>query len=244
MRLRLFLPATKQRGRHGGAWWGRSRSIRVMVTLPAASLWLTFSEKKNEKITSQPKQHISYKRTFDKQFPIGEQATNERIEKNPGSMLRTTLRRVQLSPRSAVSPFVCIFCQKKGPNLERRLTTKDVRQSNPVEPPPTTKTSASSLKKSESVMDILRKDMLERKEGWSRKQSAKKAKAAEKRESKKAKAAGKKEPKKSKAGKKKGVSLFEAEAAVARSPKKKKALQVCLLSLLFIQVEKCVANFA
>lgn len=157
-------------------------------------------------------------------------------------MLRTTLRRVQLSPRSAVSPFVCIFCQKKGPNLERRLTTKDVGQSNSVEPPPT-KTSASSLKKSESVMDILRKDLLERKEGRSRKKSAKKAKAAEKKESKKAKAAEKKEPKKSK-GKKKGVSLFQAEAAVARSPKKKKALQVCLLSLLFMQAERCVANFA
>ncbi|PUU80571.1 mitochondrial protein Pet127-domain-containing protein [Tuber borchii] len=140
-------------------------------------------------------------------------------------MLRTTLRRVQLSPRSAVSPFVCIFCQKKGPNLERRLTTKDVGQSNSVEPPPTTNTSASSLKKSVSVMDILKKDMLERKEGRNRKKSAKKAKAAEKKESKKARAAEKKEPKKSKAGKKMGVSLFQAEAAVARSPKKKKALQ-------------------
>lgn len=91
-------------------------------------------------------------------------------------------------------------------------------------------------------MNIIRKNILERKEGRAQK-SAKKAKAAEKKESKKAKAAEKKEPK-SKAGKKKGVSLFQAEAAVARSPKKKKALQVCLLSLLSVQVERCVANFA
>ncbi|KAG0637715.1 putative mitochondrial membrane protein PET127 [Tuber brumale] len=129
-------------------------------------------------------------------------------------MLRATLRRVQLSPRSAISPFVCIFCQKKGPNLERRLTTKDVGQSNSVEPLPITKASVRSSKKSKSVMDILRKDMLERKEEGSRKKGAKKADAAEKKEAKKAKA-----------GKKKGVSLLQAEAAVALSPKKKKALQ-------------------
>ena len=93
-------------------------------------------------------------------------------------------------------------------------------------------------------MDILRKDTLEDEEEPSRKKSARRAKAAEKKESKKAKAAEKKESKKARAGRKKGVSLFQAEATVTMSPKKKKALQVCLLSLPFIWVERCVANFA
>ncbi|CUS11213.1 unnamed protein product [Tuber aestivum] len=147
-------------------------------------------------------------------FAIGGQTTNEGTDKPPGSMLRTTLRRMQPSPRSAFSPFVCIFCEKKGPNLERGLTTKDVGQLNSVEPPPITDAPASSPKKSESLMDILRKDMLDRKEGGSRKKVARKAKASEKKESKKAKA-----------GKKGKVSLFQAESAVAMSPKKKKALR-------------------
>jgi len=97
-----------------------------------------------------------------------------------------------------------------------------------------TKTSAGSSKKSESLIDILRKDMLEDEEEPSLKKSAKKAKAAERKESKKAKAAEKKESKKARVGRKKGVSPFQAEAAVSRSPKKKKALEVCLLSLPFI----------
>ena len=83
-------------------------------------------------------------------------------------------------------------------------------------------------------MDILRKDMLDHKEERSRKKSAKGAKAAGKKESREAKATEEKESKRPKAGKKKGVSLFQAGAAVARSPKKKKALQVRLLSLPFM----------
>ncbi|CAZ81435.1 unnamed protein product [Tuber melanosporum] len=129
-------------------------------------------------------------------------------------MIRTALRRAQLSPHSAISPFVCIFCQRKGPNLERRLTTEDVGQSNSVEALPITKASASSSRKPRSLVDILEKDIPERKEGGSRKRGAKKEKAVEKKEAKKAKA-----------GKKKGVSLSKAEAAVSLSPKKKKVFQ-------------------
>jgi FKBP-type peptidyl-prolyl cis-trans isomerase 2 len=74
-------------------------------------------------------------------------------------MLRNTIWRARLSPSSAVSPFVCIFCQKTGPNLERHLTTKNIGQSvSPEVPPP----EPSFAVKTESLMEILRKDMVNR----------------------------------------------------------------------------------